>query len=181
MKQVTENTTKSQGDQENTSIRENSVLDWIRLKIDSCMKTMLCRWYTKLFLPIHIYITTWGGTVLTLLCTAKIFQWSVSVVNVVKPFLSVFILITIPEWIEPRHDKTNNVSVRPVKTQISLGICPIGLESSLSAWRNLGPLATHCVQAKTLIRLGRCPGWSESSLGAHSFCWFCHVVAQLKV
>ena len=23
------------------------------------------------------------------------------------------------------------------------------------------------------------PGWSESSLGAHSFCWFCHVVAQL--
>ena len=33
--------------------------------------------------------------------------------------------------------------------------------------------------AKTLIRLSGCPGWSESSLGAHSFCWFCHVVAQL--
>ena len=33
--------------------------------------------------------------------------------------------------------------------------------------------------AKTLIRLGRCPGWSESSLGAHSFCWFCHVAFQL--
>ena len=32
---------------------------------------------------------------------------------------------------------------------------------------------------KTLIRLGGCPGWSESSLGAHSFCWFCHVVAQI--
>ena len=32
--------------------------------------------------------------------------------------------------------------------------------------------------AKTLIRLGGCPGWSESSLGAHSFCWFCHVAAQ---
>ena len=26
---------------------------------------------------------------------------------------------------EPRHDKTNNVSVRPAKTQISLGIRPI--------------------------------------------------------
>ena len=33
--------------------------------------------------------------------------------------------------------------------------------------------------AKTLIRLGGCPGWSESSLGAHSFCWFCHVAAHL--
>ena len=33
--------------------------------------------------------------------------------------------------------------------------------------------------AKTLIRLGGCPGWSESSLGAHSFCWFCHVAASL--
>ena len=32
--------------------------------------------------------------------------------------------------------------------------------------------------ANTLIRLGGCPGWSESSLGAHSFCWFCHVAAQ---
>ena len=26
---------------------------------------------------------------------------------------------------EPPHVKTNNVSVRPVKTQISLGICPV--------------------------------------------------------
>ena len=33
--------------------------------------------------------------------------------------------------------------------------------------------------AKTLIRLGECPGWSESLLGAHSFCWFCHVAAHL--
>ena len=33
--------------------------------------------------------------------------------------------------------------------------------------------------AKTLIRLGGCPGWSVSSLGAHSFCCFCHVVAQI--
>ena len=34
--------------------------------------------------------------------------------------------------------------------------------------------------AKTLIRLGGCPGWSESSLGAHSFCWFCHVAAHIR-
>ena len=41
-----------------------------------------------------------------------------------------------------------------------------------------GPLLPIECTAKTLIRLGRCPGWSESSLGAHSFCWFCHVVAH---
>ena len=44
---------------------------------------------------------------------------------------------------EPSRDKTNKVSVRPVKTQISLGIRPVWSESSLSAWRNLVPLATH--------------------------------------
>ena len=44
---------------------------------------------------------------------------------------------------EPRHDKTNKVSVRPAKTQISLGIRPVWSESSLSAWRKLGSLATH--------------------------------------
>ena len=47
---------------------------------------------------------------------------------------------------EPRHDKINKMSVRPAKTQFSLGIRP---------------------------------GWSESSLGAHSLCWFCHVVAHI--
>ena len=57
--------------------------------------------------------------------------------------------------------------VRPAKTQISPGIRPVWSESSLSAWRNNGPLATNWTQVKTLIRLGGCPGWSKSSLGAH--------------
>ena len=34
---------------------------------------------------------------------------------------------------EPRHDKTNKMSVRSAKTQISLGICPVWSESSLCA------------------------------------------------
>ena len=33
---------------------------------------------------------------------------------------------------------------------------------------------------RRLIRLSGCQSWSESSLGAHSFCCFCHVVAQLS-
>ena len=41
------------------------------------------------------------------------------------------------------HDKTNNVAVRPAKIQISLGVRPVWSESSMSAWRKLGSLATH--------------------------------------
>ena len=55
----------------------------------------------------------------------------------------VTVVTTIGNTCEPRHDKTNKVSVRPAKTQISLGIRPVWSESSLSAWRNLGSLATH--------------------------------------
>ena len=81
---------------------------------------------------------------------------------------------------KPPHDKTNKMTVYPAKTQISLGIRPVGSESLLSAWRKLGSLATHWAQAKTLIRLGGCPGWSESLQGAQSFCWFCHEAAHLS-
>ena len=35
------------------------------------------------------------------------------------------------------------MSEHPAKTQISLGIRPVWSESSLSAWRKLGPVATH--------------------------------------
>ena len=60
---------------------------------------------------------------------------------------------------EPPHDKTNNVAVRPAKTQISLGIRPVWSEPS----------------KEFAVRL---LGWSESSLGAQSICWFCHVAAH---
>ena len=39
--------------------------------------------------------------------------------------------------------QTNEMSVHPAKTLISLGICPVWSESSLSTWRKLGSLATH--------------------------------------
>ena len=66
--------------------------------------------------------------------------------------------------------------VRPATTQISLGIRPVWSESSLSAWRKLGPLATHWVQAKTLIILGG----SESSLGVHVILFVGFVVKRLN-
>ena len=77
------------------------------------------------------------------------------------------------------HDKTNKMTVRPAKTQISLGIRPDWSESSLGAqWVAKDPSFLH-TDLKTLIRPGGCPGWSESSLGAQPHCWFCYVVAQV--
>ena len=53
--------------------------------------------------------------------------------------------------------------VRPAKIQISLGIRPVWSESSLSAWRKLGSLATHSAHSEDCDQTG-----SESSLGAHA-------------
>ena len=58
---------------------------------------------------------------------------------------------------EPPHDKTNNVAVRPAKTQISLGIRPVWSESSLSARRKLGSLATHWAHSEDSDQTGRMP------------------------
>ena len=45
---------------------------------------------------------------------------------------------------EPRHDKTNKMSVRPAKTQISLGIRPVWSDSSLCAqWVAKDPSFLH--------------------------------------
>ena len=41
--------------------------------------------------------------------------------------------------------------------QISLGICPVWSESSLSAWRKLGSLATHWVYSEDSDQTGRMP------------------------
>ena len=71
--------------------------------------------------------------------------------------------------------------VRPAKTQISLGICPVWSESSLCAQWVAEDQDFFMRTAKTLIRLGECPGWSESSLGAQSFCCFRHEAAHLHI
>ena len=78
---------------------------------------------------------------------------------------------------ELRHDKTNEVSVRLAKTQISLGIRPVWSVFAVcmkKAWVLSYPLSAQ----RRLIRLGGCQGWSESSLAAQSLCWFCHVAAH---
>ena len=80
------------------------------------------------------------------LMTWLIFHWSKILVQ--------------PTWQwarEPPHDKTNNMTVRPAKTQIGLGIRPVWSESLLSAWRNLGSLATHWAHSEDFDQTGRTP------------------------
>ena len=63
---------------------------------------------------------------------------------------------------EPPRDKTNKMTVRPAKTQISLGIRPVWSESSLCVQWVARAQGFFMRTAKTLISLGGCPGWSES-------------------
>ena len=69
--------------------------------------------------------------------------------------------------------------VRPAKTQISLSIFPVWSESSLSAWRNIGPLTT--------LHIARLwSDWADAQADlslrwAHrSFCWFCRVAVHIS-
>ena len=53
--------------------------------------------------------------------------------------------------------KTYTWHVRSAKTQNSLGISPVWSESSLSAWRKLGSLATHWAHSEDCDQTGRVP------------------------
>ena len=72
----------------------------------------------------------------------------------------------IPTSSESQHDKPTKWPLRPVITQISLGIRPVWSVFAVRMkkhWVLSYPLSIQW----TLIRLGGCPGWFESSLGAH--------------
>ena len=68
--------------------------------------------------------------------------------------------------------------VCPGKTQMSLGILPVWLESSLSAWRSIESLSTHRVYSEDWS--DRAYAQADLSLRwAHrSFCWFCCATAH---
>ena len=55
--------------------------------------------------------------------------------------------------------------VQPVKTQFSLGICPVWSVFAVQSVGSYGPKVSTSKQRR-LIRLGGCPSWSESSLDA---------------
>ena len=104
---------------------------------------------------IHLMIWSWlaGSEQTSMACTSGFVRASSSVNCLVPSTVSVL----LQQWYEPRHDKTNKVTVCPAKTQISLGICPVWSESSLSAWRKLGSLATHWVHSEDSDQTGQMP------------------------
>ena len=89
-----------------------------------------------------------------------------------KKQLKVSVKQTKKNYLSHHMSKQTKWPMRPAKTQISLGICPVWSQSSLSAWKNLGILATHWAHSKQSDQTGRISGWSESSLGAHHFVGF---------
>ena len=63
--------------------------------------------------------------------------------------------------------------MRPVKTQISLGIRSVWSESSLSAWWHLGSLATHWAHSEDFDQTGRMPRliWVFAGRTCHFVCF----------
>ena len=86
-------------------------------------------------------------------CIIKILSWqkwqSIHIVYIIN--------ISCCTLFEPPRDKTDKMTVRPAKTQITLGIRPVWSESSLSAWRNLGLLATCWAHSEDSDQTGRMP------------------------
>ena len=73
-------------------------------------------------------------------------------------WLSVMDSSTLANWVPWTATlKPTKWNVRPAKTQISLGICPVWSEFSLSPWRKLGSLATQWAHSEDSDQTGRMP------------------------
>ena len=59
-------------------------------------------------------------------------------------------------WAASWQNQQNGMCIQQ-RLKISLGICPVLTESSLSIWRKLGSLATHWVRSKDSDQTGRMP------------------------
>ena len=90
-----------------------------------------------------------------------------------QPYSKVCCKTTAIRYMSRLMTKPTKWSVRPAKTQISLGICPVWSESSLSTWRKLGSLATHWAHSEDSDQADLSLRWAH-----RSFCWFCHKAAQ---
>ena len=89
--------------------------------------------------------------------------WNVYMYDLFAQYLKIWTPEIISIWIVWFHymssdmTKTNKLTVRPAKTQISLGICPVWLESSLcTQWVAKDPRFLH-VDSKDSDQTGRMP------------------------
>ena len=90
--------------------------------------------------------------------------------------------LNITYQLSQRMTKPTKWHVCSVKTLISLGICPVWLESSLSTWRKLRSLAIQWAHSEYSDLIWRTPRLIWVFRWAHTpFCWFCHALAQLSI
>ena len=71
------------------------------------------------------------------------------VVHCIITLTNTFIPLLSYQYLSRLMTKPTKWHVCPTKTQVSLGVCPVWSESSLSAWRKLGSSATIKRTAKT--------------------------------
>ena len=79
---------------------------------------------------------------------------------------------------EPPYDKTNKMTVRPAKTQISLGIPQVWSVFTVHLMGSWGPNVSSCGQQR--LRSDWADAQADMSLrwAQRPFCWFCHEVAH---
>ena len=87
---------------------------------------------------------------------------------------------TLVNWYELKRDKSNNMTWTQQRLRLFWPSAQSDQRLHCVLNGQLWAQGFFMRTAKTLIRLGGCPGWSESLLGTHSFCWFCHVAAQIN-
>ena len=112
--------------------------------------------------------------------------WSdCSLVNTVCQDLSVqklWIITAVPSTETDATAQQNQQNdVRLAKTKISLGIRSVWSEPSLSAWRQMESLAILGEHSEDSDQAGGMPRliWVFAGRTHSSFCWFCHVAAQI--
>ena len=170
------------------------ISDWIHMyacNISHPLLKCFCFWYFRLdshpciWLPRRATQMWWS--IFWLMGLAKVSPLWWVVPTVMQQF---FVAMPIIGQVNSRtpvgtfylpDDKTNNMTVRPAKTQISLGIHPIWSESLLSAWRYIASSATHWAHCEDW------PDWADAQADlslrwAHRpYCLFCHEAAHLSV
>ena len=141
-----------------------------------------CWWNTaKIFQDISIcdsnilLLNQYGKQINMLICISKFNQGYDVTCKYFLAWLACLFLHSCHKLIWKRNmsrrmTKLTKWPVRPAKTQISLGIRPLWSESSLSAWRNIGPLTTYWVHSGNSDQ-----SWQAdlSLCWAHIIFWFC--------
>ena len=87
----------------------------------------------------------------------SVFSEKITKFSILTDHLKAVVLTVFKLHMSRRMTKPTKWHVRPANTHISLDIRPVWPESSLSAWRNLGPLATHWTHSEDSEQTWRMP------------------------